>query len=90
MNTAIQKSKAVHRQPNAVEKVINNTVTESDEQPQYVSFTDFVKKRKIQEAKALGRRRARSIEKEMFDKELLYTVVEEENDYKIEDYPIKI
>lgn len=70
---------------------MKNTVTESDEKPQYLSFTDFVKKRKIQEAKALGRRRAISIEKEMFDKELLQTEIEEEeNNYKIDDYPIKI
>jgi len=41
---AIQKSKAVHRQPYAVHNVMKNTVTKRTEDPQYLSFTNFVKK----------------------------------------------
>lgn len=86
---AIQKSKAAHRQPNAVTNVVKNTVTEYTEEPQYLSFTDFVKKRKIQEAKSLGRRRSRSIEKEMYDKDVPLHNEEEEDD-KIDEYPFKM
>lgn len=89
LNTAVQKSKAVHRQPNAVQVVANNTVTDSIDKPQYLSFTDFVKKRKILEVKALGRKRSRSIEKEMYDNDLSFYKEDEEND-KIDEYPIKI
>jgi len=88
LNTAVRKSKAVHRQPNAVQVVVNNTVTDSIDKPQYLSFTDFIKKRKILEVKALGRRRSRSIEKEMYDNDLLYKE-DEEND-QTDEYPIKI
>jgi len=88
---AISKSKAAHRQPSAVHNVMKNTITENTEETQYLSFTDFVKKRKIQEAKSLGRRRSRSIEKEMYDKdESLYYDYEEEEDDKIDEYPYKI
>lgn len=88
LKTAVQKSKAPHRQANA-EQNVKNIVTETIENPQYLSFTDFVKKRKIQEAKALGRRRSRSIEKEMYDNDLsLYD--EEEENTQIDDFPFKV
>lgn len=90
MNTALLKSKAVHRQPSAVHNAMKNTVTEHTEETQYLSFTDFVKKRKIQEAKSLGRRRSRSIEKEMYDKDLSLNYEEEEDNDKINEYPFKI
>lgn len=67
---------------------MQNIETESIEKPQYLSFTDFVKKRRIQEVKALSRRRSRSIEKEMYEKDALH-YEEEEND-EIEEYPIKV
>jgi len=86
---AIQKSKAPHRQPNAVHNVIKNTVPEQTEETQYLSFTDFVKKRKIQEAKSLGRRRSRLIEREMYDKDISFQYEEEEDD-NIDEYPFKI
>jgi len=69
---------------------MKNTVTEHTEETQYLSFTDFVKKRKIQEAKSLGRRRSRSIEKEMYDKDLSLNYEEEEDNDKINEYPFKI
>lgn len=90
MTANILKSKAVHRQPNAVQNTMKNIVTESIEKPQYCSFTDFVKKRKIQEAKALGRRRSKSIEKEMFDKDIPSYDVYNEAENDIDDYPLKI
>lgn len=90
MNVSIQKSKAVHRQPNTVQNVMKNTVTENIDSPQYLSFTDFVKKRKILEAKALGRRRSRSIEKEMYDNDVLLNNEEEVEDNKLEEFPFKI
>lgn len=91
MTGNILKSKAMHRQPNAVQNTIKNIVTESIEKPQYLSFTDFVKKRKIQEAKALGRRRSKSIEKEMYDKENpSHNVYNETENDSIDDYPLKI
>lgn len=88
---AIQKSKAVHRKSNVA---VNdkNIASEVIEKPQYLSFKDFVKKRKIQEVKALGRRRSNLIEKEMYDNDIsLYYEEEEEKeeDNKIDDYPIK-
>ncbi|KAL4119126.1 hypothetical protein QTP88_011978 [Uroleucon formosanum] len=89
LNMAISKSKAAHRQPSAVHNVMKNTITENIEETQYLSFTDFVKKRKIQEAKSLGRRRSRSIEKEMYDKDES-SYYEEEEDDKIDEYPFKI
>ncbi|XP_060879871.1 putative ribosome-binding factor A, mitochondrial [Metopolophium dirhodum] len=89
LNMAILKSKAAHRQPSAVHNVMKNTMTENTEETQYLSFTDFVKKRKIQEAKSLGRRRSRSIEKEMYDKDAS-SYYEEEEDDKIDEYPFKI
>lgn len=89
MNAAIQKSKASHRQPTTVQNILNKNVTESIEKPQYLSFTDFVKKQKIQEVKALGRRRSRSIEKEMYDADLSLDY-EEDVDNKIDEYPFKI
>ncbi|XP_025196426.1 putative ribosome-binding factor A, mitochondrial isoform X2 [Melanaphis sacchari] len=88
LNTAIQKSKAAHRQPCAAQNVMKNTVSEHTEDTQYLSFTDFVKKRKIQEAKSLGRRRSRSIEKEMYDKDVSWHY--EEEDDNIDEYPFKI
>ncbi|KAE9532705.1 hypothetical protein AGLY_009786 [Aphis glycines] len=89
LNMAIQKSKAPHRQSHAVHNVIKNTISEHTEETQYLSFTDFVKKRKIQEAKSLGRRRSRSIEREMYDKDVSYQY-EEEEDVNIDEYPFKI
>lgn len=86
---AIQKSKAAHRQPHAVHNVMKNTVPEHTEETQYLSFTDFVKKRKIQEAKSLGRRRSRSIEREMYDRDVSFQYEEEEDD-NIDEYPFKI
>lgn len=67
---------------------MKNIKIESVVEPQYLSFTDFVKKRKIQEAKALGRRRSRSIEKEMYDQEFSFNN-EEDND-NIDEYPLKV
>lgn len=70
---------------------MKNIETETIEKPQYLSFTDFVKKRRIQEAKALGRRRSKSIEKEMYEKDkLLYEEEEEEENDKIDEYPFKV
>lgn len=89
MNASIQKAKALHRLPNAVPNE-KNIKTESVVEPQYLSFTDFVKKRKIQEAKALGRRRSRSIEKEMYDRELSSNNEEEDDNNNIEEFPFKI
>lgn len=81
----------MHRQPNAVQNVIKNTDTESTEKPQYLSFTDFVKKRKIQEAKALGRRRSKSIEREMYDKEVAsYDIYDDAENDNFDDYPLKV
>lgn len=88
LNMAIKKSKALHRQPHAVYNVIKNNVPEQTEETQYLSFTDFVKKRKIQEAKSLGRRRSRSIEREMYDKDISFQY--EEEDDNIDEYPFKI
>jgi len=90
---AILKSKAVHRQPSVVHNAMKNTVTENTEETQYLSFTDFVKKRKIQEAKSLCSRRSRSIEKEMYDKDVLLNYEEEEEEEdndKFHEYPFKI
>lgn len=89
LNMAVQKSKALHRQPNTVKVDTNGVVIENVDKPQYISFTDFVKKRKILEIKALGRRRSRSIEKEMYDKDNMSYKNGEENDEK-DEYPIKI
>lgn len=89
MNVAILKSKAAHRQHSGVHNVMRNTIIENTEETQYLSFTDFVKKRKIQEAKSLGRRRSRSIEKEMYDKDVSSHYEEEEDD-KIDEFPFKI
>lgn len=69
---------------------MKNTATENMDSPQYLSFTDFVKKRKIQEAKALGRRRCRSIEKEMYDNHVLLNNEEEVDFNEIEEFPFKI
>lgn len=88
MNASIQKAKAVHRLPSA-EQNKKSIKTENIAEPQYLSFTDFVKKRKIQEAKALGRRRTRSIEKEMYDQEFSLSYEEEDNN-SIEEFPFKI
>jgi len=66
---------------------MNNTVNDSIEKPQYLSFTDFVKKRKILEIKALNRR-SRSIEKEMYDDDI--SLYKEEDDDNIDEYPIKL
>jgi len=90
LNTAIQKSKAPHSQPNsnAVQNVLNKSMTTDVEKPQYLSFTDFIKKRKIQVAKIFGKRRNRLIENEMYNKEALFHYEEEEHD--VNDYPIKI
>lgn len=87
MNAVILKSKAAHRQSNTVKNIEAETI----EKPQYLSFTDFVKKRKIQETKALGRRRSKSIEREMYEKDkLLYEEEEEEENDKIDEYPFKV
>jgi hypothetical protein len=88
LNASIQKAKAVHRLSNN-EQNKKNIKIESVAEPQYLSFTDFVKKRKIQEAKALGRRRSRSIEKEIYDQEFSLSNEEEDNT-NIEEFPFKI
>lgn len=89
MNAAIHKSKATHRQSYAEQNILKHKSIESIEKPQYLSFTDFIKKRKIQEIKSLSKRRSRSIEKEMYDQDLLLDY--EENEYsEIDEYPIKI
>lgn len=88
---AVQKSKAVHRQINTVQNVVNNTMAEDIEKPQYLSFNDFIKKRKIQEAKALGRQKSRSIEKEMYFETIESSNVhDEEEDNNIDEFPHKI
>lgn len=74
-----------------MQNVENNTITENIEKPQYLSFKDFVKKRKIQEAKALGRRKSRSIEKEMYIETIgSLNAYDEEEDADIEEFPYKI
>lgn len=64
--------------------------TECNEQSQYLSFTDFVKKRKIQEAKSIGRRRSRLIEKEMYYNDVSFQYDDDEENNKIDEYPLKI
>ncbi|XP_050432297.1 uncharacterized protein LOC126840525 [Adelges cooleyi] len=71
INASLQKSKAVHRQSNNTQNVMKNIGTSnSEEEPQYMSFKDFVKKRRIQQAKAYCSRRSRSIERDMYEEDL--------------------
>lgn len=74
-----------------MQNVENNTITENIEKPQYLSFKDFVKKRKIQEAKALGRRKSRSIKREMYIETIgSLNAYDEEEDADVEEFPYKI
>ncbi|XP_050538887.1 putative ribosome-binding factor A, mitochondrial [Daktulosphaira vitifoliae] len=91
ISLALQKSKAVHRQFNITQNIVKNSNTNNqNSQIEYVSFSDFVKKRKIQQAKAYIARNNYNEEifNDSIDEDITFNDSIEEN--CDDEYPFKI